>query len=286
MPIAQAEMNSSRQIQQSMIEVSGAQMFIRHNGFLPSRKTILFIHGIGESGLCFSEAFHALPATEFNILVPDLPGFGKSSSATDGDYSFARQIPRLLELLEQFGIGEFHLVGHSMGGNIGTLLCQRHAEQVLSFVNIEGDLTADNRYLVDQALQADIEGRFAEWLRIDFSEKQIVQLSQRWPSMLRYLESLHLCNSQAFLSSAREIDKSLQPISGSNAAMIGKSYVELNTPRVYCFGNESLSSSGRQFLTDSFLRHQAFADAFHWVMLDQTTRFYDFLSGFLKTCDR
>jgi pimeloyl-ACP methyl ester carboxylesterase len=269
-------------IRESVIEVDGGRMHHRHNGFKSSRRTILFIHGIGESGLCFSEAFHASPANQFNILVPDLSGFGKSSTATDDDYSFTRQISRIRLLLEKLGIDEFHLVGHSMGGNIGTLFCQQHADQVLSFVNIEGDLTADNRYIVDHALRADIEGRFEQWLRIDFSERQLAPLGRQWPSILRYLTSLKLCDNQAFLNSVREIDKSLQPITDSKAGLIGKIYVELNTPRVYCFGSESLSPSARQFLIDSGLTQQVFADAFHWVMLDRPAAFYDFLFEFVS----
>ena len=64
-------------------EVDGGQMYYRHNGFDATRPTVLFIHGIGESGLSFLVAFHSSLPSNFNIIVPDLLGFGKSSHATN-----------------------------------------------------------------------------------------------------------------------------------------------------------------------------------------------------------
>ena len=264
-------------------EVDGGQMYYRHNDFDVSRRTVLFIHGIGESGLCFLEAFHASLPGDFNIIVPDLLGFGRSSLAADQDYRFSKQIIRMRALLESLGVGEFHLVGHSMGGNIGTLFCHQHGDQVLSFVNIEGDLTSDNRFITEPAMQSEADGRFEEWLRDDFSQHQILNLCHQWPSTVRYLASLNMCQSSAFLACVHEIYELMESSPGSNTGLIGKTYLELNTPRVFCWGTESLSESAQAFLMGSTLQHQAFSGSFHWVMLDQTIQFYSFLSEFLTT---
>ena len=256
-------------------------MYFRHDGIDSARPSLIFIHGIGESGLCFLEAFHDSRFEEFNIVVPDLPGFGKSSRANDLDYSFSQQINRMNGMLDELGITEFHLVGHSMGGIIGTQYCGLHGDRVLSFVNIEGDLTADNRFIVDSAIQSDAEGRFEEWLRNDFARELVMSLCHQWPSTVRYLASLQMCQSKAFLDSAYEIDKLIAPLANGNTAKIGKTYLELNTRRVFCWGDKSLPDSAKEFLDESKLANQGFPEAFHWVMLDQTEQFYSFLSDFL-----
>jgi pimeloyl-ACP methyl ester carboxylesterase len=265
------------------IEVDGGQMYYRHNDFDASRPTVLFIHGIGESGLCFLEAFDTSLLGDFNIIVPDLLGFGRSSPAADHDYTFSKQITRIRALLDGLGVNEFNLVGHSMGGIIGTLFCHQHDDQVLSFVNIEGDLTSDARFITEPAMQSEADGRFEEWLRDDFAQHQIANLCHQWPSTVRYLASLNMCQSSAFLACIHEIYALMESLPGSNLALIGKTYLELNTPRVFCWGTESLSDSAQSFLTGSTLRHKTFSESFHWVMLDQTIQFYNFLSEFLTT---
>jgi pimeloyl-ACP methyl ester carboxylesterase len=264
-------------------EVDGGQIYYRHNGIDTTRPTILFIHGIGESGLCFLEAFHDSSLSGFNIVVPDLLGFGKSSQAVDHNYAFSQQILRIRDLLDELGVIEFNLVGHSMGGIIGTQFCFLHSDRVLSFVNIEGDLTSDNRFITDSAIEADTSGQFEKWLRDDFAQQQVINFCHQWPSTVRYLASLNMCQSHAFLASAYEINKLTESLPDSNIASIGKTYLELNTPRVFCWGTESLSEAAQVFLSDSTLCHKEFRGSFHWVMLDQTIQFYSYLSDFLTT---
>ena len=268
---------------EAITEVDGGQMYYRHNGFDVTRPTVLFLHGIGESGLCFLEAFHDSWLSDFNIVVPDLLGFGKSSQAAGHDYAFSQQIVRVCGLLDGLGIVEFHLVGHSMGGMIGTQFCHQRSDRILSFVNIEGDLTSGAPFITGPAIQADVGGRFEEWLRDDFAQQQVIDLCHQWPSTVRYLASLNMCRSRAFLASVYEIDKLNESLPGSNFTLIGKTYLELNTPRVFCWGIESLSGVAQAFLEDSALINEAFDRSFHWVMLDQTARFYSFLSDFLAT---
>jgi pimeloyl-ACP methyl ester carboxylesterase len=270
-------------LDEAITKVTGGQMYYRHNGFDPSRPTVLFIHGIGESGLCFLEAFHDPRLDSYNIIIPDLIGFGKSSAAEGNNYTFSQQILRLDDLLDELGVSELNLVGHSMGGIIGTLYCDHHSDNIQAFVNIEGDLTSDSRFVVESALRSDTEGRFEKWLRDEFTQEQVVSICHQWPSTVRYLASLNMCRSEAFLGSAYEIDRLIEPLPQSNTAIIGETYLNLKIPRVFCWGTESLSDIAREFLDSSKLNNKGFPRAFHWVMLDQTEQFYDFLSQFLTT---
>ena len=262
-------------------DVVGGQLHRRHNELDPSRETLLFIHGLGESGLCFLEAFHQRQLRAFNIVVPDLLGFGESSEAADSDYSFLAQTTRILAVLDAIGVGRVNVIGHSMGGDIGTLFCQQRPDRAVSFVNVEGDLTPADLFISDQAVAAESEGRFVEWLREDFSLGKVLHWSMDWPSCVRYLASLSMCHDPAFLQSAREICALNQAALDRNAGAIGEAYRHLRVPRVYCWGSKSLSEESQEFLRDSGLANQPFSNSFHWVMLDQQELFYGFLAGFL-----
>ncbi|MEZ4380027.1 MAG: alpha/beta hydrolase [Nannocystaceae bacterium] len=67
------------------------------------------------------------------LLIPDIPGFGESSPAPDGDYSPAAQVDRLRELLRTMGIaGPVHVGGSSMGGLLALTYGLRHGDHTKS----------------------------------------------------------------------------------------------------------------------------------------------------------
>ena len=62
-------------INEATISVPDGYMFYRHNQIDQERTTLLFLHGLGESGLCFVDAFHEPALKNYNIIVPDLLGY-------------------------------------------------------------------------------------------------------------------------------------------------------------------------------------------------------------------
>lgn len=82
----------------------------------PSSPAIVLIHGSPGS----LQDFHALAemlATEWRVIVPDLPGFGRSQRFVR-DYSSRAHARYLIGLLDSLGIDEVHLVAFSMGGAV------------------------------------------------------------------------------------------------------------------------------------------------------------------------
>ena len=262
------------------IDVFGGQTYYRSTRIKSGGETLLFLHGLGESGLSFGEAFQEPSLRGFNVLVPDLVGFGKSSAAVKGGYSFSSQIRRIIELLDALEIGNFHLIGHSMGGDIGTELADRHSARVKTFVNVEGDLTPGDRFITNEARKAEKEGRFHKWFHDDFPNKIVADWAKKRMSCRRYLLSLSSCRAEAFLESAEEIYR-LNAATPESESKIGIKYNSLSVPKVFCWGMESLSEESQGFLTRKELTNRAFEGSGHWVMQDRREAFYNFLSGFL-----
>lgn len=69
----------------------------------------------------------------YRILTWDLPGHGASESLVPGgDISPQQLASDVLVLVDHAGGGRFHYVGTSIGGVIGQLLIEQHAERLLS----------------------------------------------------------------------------------------------------------------------------------------------------------
>lgn len=106
--------------------------------------TIVFIHGLGSSKEDFLEAFRREEFQPFTLLAADLVGFGDSDKSAVFSYTMKDQARILKKTIDRFGVGQFHLVAHSMGGIVGVELCEMMPDRVVSFINAEGNLTVED----------------------------------------------------------------------------------------------------------------------------------------------
>ena len=270
--------------QESTLQIEDGWLFVRHSELHRSRSVLLFVHGLGESGLCFKEAFDSRDMNEYSIVVPDMMGYGRSSSTASGDYSMESQIRRLWRLVEFLDLGSFYVVGHSMGGDIGTLMASSDTRRrIKGLVNIEGDLTPHDIFFSNRVVSAAEEGSFTEWFEKEFKEEIVLKgWGSKWSSCRRYYASLQFARPEAFLANAKEIYEKTQALPGRRECLTGFTYAALKMPKIFCWGSESLARGTQEFLEFASLRHRKFEPAFHWPMIDQAERFYAFLSEFIK----
>jgi pimeloyl-ACP methyl ester carboxylesterase len=99
----------------------GDKIFYRVFG---NGQTVILIHGFGEDGNVWKNQIEFLK-TDFRLIVPDLPGSGKSEMIEDMTIEgMAEVIKNIIEaesskaLSLGEGLGEVCIVGHSMGGYI------------------------------------------------------------------------------------------------------------------------------------------------------------------------
>lgn len=172
---------------ETFVDVEGGRLFVRHSAaYAPDRPTILWIHGIGDSSLCFLEAFASPELSNFSLLAPDMLGFGRSSVASDGDYSFRAQVSRLWSLCDHFGCDSPFVVGHSMGGDVATFMADRRKNRKVSgIINVEGDLTPDDLFISNRAVDAAHQGYFGRWLREDSMDATVLaRWGAEWPARI------------------------------------------------------------------------------------------------------
>lgn len=95
---------------------------------LPSDEPpILLIHGWGGAGGYWRQTAISLSATN-KVIVPDLPGTGRSQPVKSTQNLFD-QVNNVIDMLDQLGVEQVQVVGHSLGGAMAILLADRQPDR-------------------------------------------------------------------------------------------------------------------------------------------------------------
>ena len=108
-------MNSNTMTERTVC-VHGKDIFVAEAG---TGAPIVLLHGggPGASGVSnYSRNIDAL-AQHFRVLVPDMPGYGRSTKGVDRADPFGYLADHIRGMLDELGIQRAHLVGNSYGGS-------------------------------------------------------------------------------------------------------------------------------------------------------------------------
>jgi len=106
---------------------------------------LIALHGWLDNSDSFRELAPLL-ADQYEITAVDLPGHGRSAHLSPhGHYQLLDSLPTILRLADELKIEKLNLIGHSLGGVIGSLLAGAFPERIKSVVSIEaiGPLSDD-----------------------------------------------------------------------------------------------------------------------------------------------
>lgn len=275
-------------MQNKFVQLDGEVVFVRHSEIRPGRPTLFFVHALGDSGLAFSEAFFRLQSSSYNLVAPDMVGYGKSSAALNGDYSIASHIFRLKRVASHLAVTRPILVGHSLGGLIATeWAASEGPARLQGLVNIEGNLTPADASFSRRAVEAfrSFAGdstAWSAWFRSTFVPGLTVGKPDRpSASLLRYYSSIRLCRPEAFLANALEILQLTEVPPGETLSPIATRYLAVTLPKLYCWGTKSLDPATQHLLDRCGLSNRPFPGAGHWPMIDAPGAFYAGLKDWL-----
>ena len=106
---------STTTLTEHTVTVAGKPIFVAEAG---SGAPVVMLHGggPGASGVSnYSRNIDAL-AHQFRVIVPDLPGYGRSTKGVDQSDPFGYLADMIRGLLDELGIATAHLIGNSYGG--------------------------------------------------------------------------------------------------------------------------------------------------------------------------
>ncbi len=101
---------------------------------------ILLLHGLFAQKEQWLEVGCALAISGFDVIAPDLPGYGASTGYEVTVYPLETQVKILHQLMERNGGGAFHIAGSSMGGAIASLYANQYPKEIKSLAFIGAPL--------------------------------------------------------------------------------------------------------------------------------------------------
>lgn len=125
------------------ILIGSQKFFFRLGGSGPA---LLLIHGYPQNHVCWHEIAPKL-AEHFTLILPDLPGYGRSSHPEDDEnllnHSKRAMANSLVQLMEELGHERFLVTGHDRGGRVAYRMALDHPEKVEKLACLDIIITLD-----------------------------------------------------------------------------------------------------------------------------------------------
>jgi len=121
------------------LNVNGIQIaYDRHGSGTP----LVLLHGYPLDHTIWDEV---VPLLEdgFDLIIPDLRGFGQSDLVEE-QYTMADMAADVAALLDELGIGNAYIAGHSMGGYVALAFVRNYPERVLGLGLVSSQALGDS----------------------------------------------------------------------------------------------------------------------------------------------
>lgn len=248
-------------------------LFVRERPVAESRGVLLFVHGLGESGLCFEALLDEPRLDAWRRLAIDLPGYGKSPWQPE-PCDFAATTARLAAWLDAEDLPPVVVVGHSMGGMLGADLARLVPARVRAFLNVEGNISFADCTASQEAAVDTLENFLARGHRALLERTDQGGAEDR--ALRGYYASLRLADPRQFHRDSVEL------VERSRAETLAAETAAVACPTHYVLGDpRGTGTHSRALLDAAGVSWQAIADAGHWPYLDQHEHFVDALIAFL-----
>ena len=235
-------------------------------------KPLLWIHGLGESSLCFEGVIDQSALKAYTHWLVDLPGYGRARRAEPLPLpETAALLAPVLELT-----GRCVVVGHSMGGVLAVMMAEQFgSNRIEAIVNVEGNLSpGDCQY--SGRVAGCSEQDFLQWGRRELLDglyhQGVVDEAHRG-----YYASMRLADPRAvYLHSNDLVDLS------EKETMVGR-MEQLEVPSHYLAGvPHGICERSLELLAESNISHQTVEPSGHWPFLDRPIEFAEKLSDWLS----
>ncbi len=122
---------------QHMLEVQGLKIHYQDTG-PQDAPVLLLLHGFGSS-LQTWDAWSLQLEQHYRVIRLDLPGFGLTGASPVQDYSEQNDVATLTRFVDQLGLSNFSIIGHSMGGKMAWGLAAAVPDRVQALVLMAPD---------------------------------------------------------------------------------------------------------------------------------------------------
>lgn len=118
------------------VALNGMQVHLRDEGPRDDPQPIVLLHGTSAS-LHTWEGWVAALKGQHRVVTVDLPGFGLTGPAPDGDYHLPHYADFVVSVLDHLQLKQVVLGGNSLGGEIAWMTAVGHPERVSKLVLVD-----------------------------------------------------------------------------------------------------------------------------------------------------
>src|SRR5689334_5958717 len=115
-------------VKESSIDLNGQPVYYQVQG---NGQPVVLLHGFSEDGSVWDNQFAALK-DKYQLIIPDLPGSGKSP-LNDAEWSMEYFADCIRLILDQEKLETVSMIGHSMGGYITLAFADAWPNRLQSF---------------------------------------------------------------------------------------------------------------------------------------------------------
>lgn len=160
---------------------------LKHNLYSwgsPDKPLLLFLHGFLDCAASFQFVCDSL-LSDFHCVAWDMRGYGKTEHTVNGHgYFYYEYMADLHALLKHLSPDKpIHLVGHSMGGIIGSVYAGTYPDRLKNFINVDG-------LLVSGAKTEDGPQRLKNWIE-DHAKTQGFQVYESLEKLIDRLQTAY-----------------------------------------------------------------------------------------------
>jgi N-formylmaleamate deformylase len=224
---------------------------------------IVYIHGLGEAGLCFAGLIARPELASFTHIVPDLPGYGRSAWPERAE-SLDELADRLIAWIGVMSPRPV-LVGHSMGGVLAVLIAERVPMRIAGIVNIDGNVSLGDCTFSGKAAVLSREeittGGFDVLREVVYADGATA------PELRGYYAALRFADPSTYHRHACDL------VSLSTVETQAGRIANLAVPATFLAGVPGgICERSRELLTAAGARWIPIEPAGHWVYIDQPAR--------------
>ena len=236
---------------------------------------VVFIHGLGADGRCFSGALNSPELKGRALLIPDLVGFGNSPRPDSLSYTMEAQAEFLCDLCQSLGVSQIAIVAHSMGGAVGILFAEKWPDTVTHFANAVGNLVPEDCFYSRPLIEMGWEAFSAKGFE-EFKAEIAAQASRSDRPPSTYLESLQKTTAQAMYRSGSDL------VRVSDEGDLLARFLRLSCHKLYLQDADSrMTSHLEKALHQAGVPILVIPNSGHSLMEDNPTGFYHTIARFL-----
>ncbi len=235
------------------------------------KDAVLYLQGLGCSKDDFIGATNIRELQPYTLVAFDFPGCGNSPYPEDITLGIDDLVEITDIVVSRLNLGDFAVIGHSMGGLVALLYAEEHGEQVKGFINVEGNLASEDCFFSRKVANYGSTGFTKEVLK-NYQQK-LAQSDNK--GSREFAKALQSASEKAlFYYASPLVDYS------DNGNLIPR-FTGLEIPKLFVYGSENRWLSYIPRLEDSGCEIVEIPDSGHFPGYDNPQAYYQVISDFI-----